>query len=237
MLLTATVLSVSHPVNAARPSVQKICVNMESGLKRVLPRAGIQKCESSEKPLRHSRNNTFKRLSICGSNRKSLCVVGAQGPGGGFVFFVDSKDQYAGFDYLEAAPVSCEASRAWSFDITHILPAAVRVAADTFGRGQFVTTAMVTGSGSYVADTSGAGFYADGLVCGGESDWFLGTVDEMKVLNANLQGAGGLSYAYYWSSSQFGGWGDGATAFRADRFGGLEHDRILVLLVRPIRSF
>jgi hypothetical protein len=30
--------------------------------------------------------------------------VGDKGPGGGWIFFVDEKDRYPGFTYLEAAP-------------------------------------------------------------------------------------------------------------------------------------
>ena len=33
-----------------------------------------------------------------------LCKIDITGPGGGHIFFVDYNDQYAGFDYLEAAP-------------------------------------------------------------------------------------------------------------------------------------
>lgn len=43
-------------------------------------------------------------LSICGAGGTSLCTIGSQGPGGGLIFFVDYNDQYAGFNYLEAAP-------------------------------------------------------------------------------------------------------------------------------------
>jgi hypothetical protein len=43
-------------------------------------------------------------LSICGSGGTSLCKIGAKGPGGGLIFFVDYNDQSPDFNYLEAAP-------------------------------------------------------------------------------------------------------------------------------------
>ena len=53
--------------------------------------------------------------SICGAGGTSLCKVGMTGPGGGLIFFVDYNDQYAGLDYLEAAPQSCEGTgKTWS---------------------------------------------------------------------------------------------------------------------------
>ena len=44
------------------------------------------------------------QLSICGTGGTSLCKIGAVGPGGGLIFFVDYNDEYATYNYLEAAP-------------------------------------------------------------------------------------------------------------------------------------
>ena len=44
------------------------------------------------------------QLSICGAGGTSLCKIGAVGPGGGLIFFVDYNDEYATYNYLEAAP-------------------------------------------------------------------------------------------------------------------------------------
>ena len=56
-------------------------------------------------------NATFAitQLSVCdGSDADSvaneLCKIGMTGPGGGLIFFVDFNDQYATYNYLEAAP-------------------------------------------------------------------------------------------------------------------------------------
>ena len=137
-----------------------------------------------------------------------LCKIGMTGPAGGHIFFVDYNDEYTGFDYLEAAPSTCEGtSKTWSSDTTNLTTArsgwALR-ALFVVGSGQANTTAMMTSSGSYVADTSGAAFYSDSLTCGGKSDWFLGSRDEMKLMYDNLLGVGDFASGAYWSSSEFG---------------------------------
>ena len=149
-------------------------------------------------------------LSICGAGGTSLCKIGAIGPGGGLIFFVDYNDQYAGFNYLEAAPSSCETTRAWSSDTTNSLVAVTGWAARAVGSGQANTTAMLANSGSYVGDTSGAAFYANALANGvpgdcvtSKDDWFLGSLGEMKLMYDNLQGLGGFVESTYWSSTSY----------------------------------
>ena len=137
---------------------------------------------------------------ICGAGGTSLCKIGAIGPGGGLIFFVDYNDQYAGFNYLEAAPSSCEARKPWSSDTTHSLVAVKGWAARAVGSGQANTTAMLAnGATSYVGDTSGAASYANALANGvpggcvtSKDDWFLGSLGEMKLMHENLQGLGGF---------------------------------------------
>jgi hypothetical protein len=150
------------------------------------------------------------QLSICGAGGSSLCKVGVQGPGGGTIFFVDYNDQYAGFNYLEAAPKSCEAvAIAWSSDTTHSLVAVTGWAARSVGSGQANTTAMLAnGATGYIGDTSGAAFYSNALASGvpagcvtSKDDWFLGSLGEMKLMYDNLQGVGGFDEGNYWSSS------------------------------------
>ena len=165
------------------------------------------------------------------------CKIGMTGPGGGTIFFVDYNDQYAGFNYLEAAPKSCEAQKAWSSDIGHSLTAVNGWAARAVGSGQANTTALMSSSGLYVADTSGAAAYADGLTCSSKSDWFLGSFGEMKLVYDNLLGLGGFELERYWSSSEFSatdGWiqvfSDGNQSNDASK--GADY-----IYVRPIRSF
>jgi hypothetical protein len=169
--------------------------------------------------------------------------VGVQGPGGGTIFFVDYNDLYAGFNYLEAAPKSCEAQKAWSSDITHSLVAVNGWTARAVGSGQTNTTAMLAnGDTSYFGDTSGAAFYSNALASEvpagcvtNKDDWFLGSLGEMKLMYDNLQGVGGFVDYYYWSSTEgvaglawFQYFGDG---------GQYANHKDATLYVRPVRAF
>jgi hypothetical protein len=40
----------------------------------------------------------------CGTSGADACMIGAVGPGGGLIFFVDYNDEYSDFDYLEVEP-------------------------------------------------------------------------------------------------------------------------------------
>lgn len=176
------------------------------------------------------------QLSICGADGTSLCKVGVQGPGGGTIFFVDYNDQYAGFNYLEAAPSSCEATKAWSSDTTHSRVAVNGWAARAVGSGQANTTAMLAnGATSYVGDDSGAAFYATSCRAGSKSDWFLGSLGEMKLMYDNLQGLGGFVDNYYWSSSEY----DATIAWSQFFFNGVQNlrNKYNTDYVRPVRAF
>jgi hypothetical protein len=152
------------------------------------------------------------QLSICGTSGTSLCKVGVQGPGGGTIFFVDYNDIHTGFNYMEAAPKSCEATKNWSSDITNSLVAVDGWAARAVGSGQANTTAMLAnGATSYIGDTTGAASYSNALASGvpagcvtSKDDWFLGSLGEMKLMYDNLQGVGGFVNSPYWSSTENG---------------------------------
>ena len=177
------------------------------------------------------------QLSICGTGGTSLCKVGAVGPGSGLIFFVDYNDQYTGFDYLEAAPPSCEGTgKAWSSDTTHSLVAVNGWAARAVGAGKANSAAMIaSGATSYVGDTSGAAFFAKGSTCGTKTDWFLGSLGEMMLMYDNLQGVGGFAAGIYWSSSE----GDAAVAWYQNFSGGLQDNlsKSVTFYVRPVRAF
>ena len=177
------------------------------------------------------------QLSICGTGGTSLCKVGAVGPGSGLIFFVDYNDQYTGFDYLEAAPPSCEGTgKAWSSDTTHSLVAVNGWAARAVGAGKANSAAMIaSGATSYVGDTSGAAFFAKGSTCGTQTDWFLGSLGEMMLMYDNLQGVGGFAAGIYWSSSE----GDAAVAWYQNFSGGLQDNlsKSVTFYVRPVRAF
>ena len=176
------------------------------------------------------------QLSICGSSGISLCKVGVQGPGGGTIFFVDYNDQYADFNYLEAAPTSCEkASSAWSSSISVSVTGASGWAARAVGRGQTNTTAIIAAVTATTITDAPAATFADGLSCGSKTDWFLGSLGEMKLMYDNLQGVGGFVELNYWSSSE-GNAGDAwSQHFAYGSQNGNPKDS--TGYVRPVRAF
>jgi hypothetical protein len=174
------------------------------------------------------------QLSICGITGTSLCKVGMQGPGGGTIFFVDYFDEHVGFNYLEAAPTSCEgASKTWSSANTSV-PAAGGWAARGVGAGQGNTNAIkavFTGDNS----TNNAAYFATSCSAGGKSDWFLGSLGEMKLMFDNLQGFGSFVETRYWSSTEY-------TADFAWHQYFLDGDQVnaykyRTYYVRPVRAF
>ena len=187
------------------------------------------------------------QLSVCdgtdaGTVANELCKIGMTGPGGGPVFFVDYNDQYAGFNYLEAAPVECESSSTpWSSANTAVT-AARGWAAQAVGQGQANTDAILA---VFTTDTTSnnAAKYADAIPNGvpvgcvtSKDDWFLGSLGEMMLMYTNLRqaGVGGFSFVY-WSSSETAG----STAWYQDfGNGGQNGDgKAFSAYVRPVRAF
>ena len=141
------------------------------------------------------------QLSSCGITGTFLCKVGMVGPGGGTIFFVDYLDEYVGFNYLEAAPTSCESALiTWSSANTGV-PAVRGWAARSVGAGRGNTNAIkavFTGDNS----TNNAAYFATSCSAGGKSDWFLGSLGEDKLMYDNLQGLGEFGENRYWSSTE-----------------------------------
>jgi len=175
--------------------------------------------------------------SDAGTVADEVCKIGMTGPGGGLIFFVDYNDQYTGLNYLEAAPQSCEGtSKAWSSDSTNSLVAVNGWAARAVGAGKANSAAMIAnGATSYTADTSGAAFFAEASTCGTKTDWFLGSLGEMKLMYDNLQGVGGFASGNYWSSSEdvaLNAWYQSFTV-------GIQYSYVKTFtsFVRPVRAF
>jgi hypothetical protein len=165
------------------------------------------------------------------------CKIGMTGPGGGLIFFVDYNDQYAEFDYLEAAPQSCEAQRRWSSSNT-----------SASGAGGWGARAVGAGPANTDAikeffeddnESNNAAHFATFCGKGGgvstESDWFLGSLGEMKLMYDNLQGLGDFVGGYYWSSSENSGFLAWSQNFNT---GGLLNNlKSFSFSVRPVRRF
>ena len=179
-----------------------------------------------------------------------LCKIGIAGPGGGHIFFVDYNDQYAGFDYLEAAP------QGWSNGLLNVnlggvmgetagtatVDPKMKWCTDTsspLGLADWANRAVgIGGTNTTTADITcagGAGQAASGLVLGGKDDWVLGSLGEMKLMYDNLQGVGGFASALYWSSSE----PDASLAW-AQFFGNGSQgagNKTSTFYVRPVRAF
>jgi hypothetical protein len=142
-------------------------------------------------------SGSFTYSNTCGVSGTDPCKIGAVGPGGGWIFFVDKDDQYPGFTYLEAAPTDI-AAITWCSDTTNSIPAVSEWAAKGVGKGQANTTAMLG------VCTSGAANAADQYLTATESDWFLPSLGEAKLMYDNLleAGVGGFNEGGYWSSSE-----------------------------------
>jgi len=163
--------------------------------------------------------------------------IGDIGPGGGLIFFVDTKNEYANFDFLEAAPVDLPAKYAWCSDTSHAIAAVSGKDAWAVGRGQANTTAMLT------ACTSGAANAAHAYSNNSKTDWFLPSINELKLMYDNVRGsqgyvANGFPAGYRWSSTgdvdsvaMVQGFFDGSMTSTG---GNMKSEP---LFVRPIRAF
>ena len=120
------------------------------------------------------------------------------GPAGGIIFY-DKGGYSGGWCFMEAAPAETEWDDiewgAYGTDISGAEGTAV-------GAGEQNTEDIIeyleTGS-TYAAQL------CDGLTCGGYSDWFLPSKDELNLMYTNLHeaGLGGFTSYYYWSSSEY----------------------------------
>jgi hypothetical protein len=125
--------------------------------------------------------------------------VGDKGPGGGWIFFVDEKDRYPGFTYLEAAQEDV-GTHPWCDKTNVSIPGANGEAAWALGRGKANTKAMLA-----VCTSGAANVAAAYRGPNNKTDWYLPSIGELNVVYTKLvseQGKGGFGAAGYWSSSE-----------------------------------
>ena len=132
--------------------------------------------------------------------------VGDTGPGGGIIFFVDRYDEYEGFTYLEVAPSSTERLRTWAPSTPTNYQATAVTGADSKALGGgYQNTIDIVAQGHTDTATSAA-YYCDQLTFGGQSDWYLPSFAEMKmvydVVFLQLSVTGFAQNFYYWTSSE-----------------------------------
>jgi hypothetical protein len=201
--------------------------------------------------------------SVCdgidaGTVADELCKIGMTGPGGGPIFFVDYNDQYAGLDYLEAAPMgwgngiavspigvpqedgSLNYENTGSSTVDPILQWCSNTSTD-LGLTAWDKSAVGVGSThTSTADTtctSGAIQAASDYAGGAKTDWFLPSIGEASLMYVNLRkgGVGGFVFGLYWSSSEKSASSAWYQSFIFGEQGYPPKDSFLY--VRPVRSF
>jgi hypothetical protein len=206
-------------------------------------------------PTPASGSTGFAYSMTCGTHnpKDEACKIGAVGPGGGWIFFVDYNDQYPGFDYLEAAPADIEVVSGintvttfpWCDDILNSIYLVAPSLVLGVGQGRANTDAMIAQGACLSGAANEANLYstaATGLP-GAAGDWFLPSTGELGLMYTNLLEVGLNLGNYlnnqptYWSSSEanatqgFISWlGYGFPQFWDNRKDSLNH-------VRAIRSF
>jgi len=175
----------------------------------------------------------------CGVSKTDACKIGAVGPGGGWIFFVDYNDQYAGFDYLEAAATDVPDVAWCNITSTSIYDPVTPTVTQNWvnnrvGLGSVNTIAMkqVCSSGAAYSATS-----YDSQSTPALSDWFLGSEGEMMLMYTNLRqaGVGGFAFKGYWSSTEY----SRTYAWSQSFFDGGQYSdtKSYNYPVRPIRAF
>ena len=181
----------------------------------------------------------YKALYICGTTGKSLCKVGAVGPGGGTIFFNDKENLYPTFNYLEVAPATWAGTQGvdptsiWCSDTdTKIQTTLNSWSSRAVGLGPTTTAIMLknctSGAANLVADYNAN-------ASAKKHDWFLPTIGELMLISSNLQGLAGLIDSDYWSSSGYSDLGGWVQAMGHGYQGNATKDT--TFHVRPVRMF
>jgi hypothetical protein len=167
-----------------------------------------------------------------GGGAAGTCVLGATGPGGGKVFYVDDSAA-TGSRYMEAAPNtwnggSADPGIAWCSNTTTSIAGTFGTA---IGTGNANTNLMAAGG----ACTSGAANSARAYAGGGLTNWFLPSKDELVQLYTRRADVGGFADYNYWSSSQSGA--DNAWLKNFTTINPSSGLKKYPLSVRPVRAF
>ena len=172
-------------------------------------------------------------------------AIGDTGPAGGLVFYDKGYYSY-GWRYLEAAPSDLGS---YVFGFYRAIDTSDYLATGTspgIGSGRINTEMLVESMGgeAYRNNNKDGVRIADYAAkkcldyeAGGYDDWFLPSKDELDLMYKNLkvQGLGGFSGVYYWSSSEGNAYYAWYQYFsNGDQY---DHNRNDVCRVRPVRAF
>ena len=141
--------------------------------------------------------SSFVYSKVCGANGTEECRVGAVGPAGGFIFYVDTEDKYPDWNYLEVSEI-IDLSQSPSHDMWCDYTGGIiglSLGENTkLGGGKANTVEMkgnCNSGAAYVATS-----YSKTNNGATYSDWYLGTIDEFfELLNAPIQ----ILYSLDWS--------------------------------------
>jgi len=140
------------------------------------------------------------------SQKLMIAKVGRLGPAGGFIFY-DKGNYSDGWRYLEAAPAETETTASWgNYRIVNTNRDSSELKFD-IGFGKQNTRIIVNSIGS---SGNYAALFCNNLLINGFNDWFLPSVQELRLIYNNLvqKGLGGFRNAIYWSSSSYYSGGD-----------------------------
>lgn len=167
----------------------------------------------------------------------TACTVGDKRPDGGYVFYCDPENPTddnpkklpAGKVGLEAAPYDQSNYYAWS-----LFYYPIELTDTAIGTGKQNTMSIKV----LLEYTASAALLCAQQTIGGYNDWFLPSIEELKLMYANLylHNKGGFTDSFYWSSSEREG---GASVWIQDFWRGEKHDlnKYVPNYVRCARAF
>ena len=252
LLLPVSILAYQFGVSGRDGEAEGVEVNSSTSLVCANNSTGILRLRSSGtcNPLTEKKfvlsttipdlANGFEPQNICGDGVKAACHIGAVGPGGGLIFYVDYHNEYPDFDYLEVAPAGWgnkgtieDPGSKWCEASTKLFQSNI-----SSWSSRAVGTGPLNSKELQVACPEGAMRLVNAYNEKGESgysDWFMPSLGELILLANNLQGLAGLTSTEYWSSSEhsaIGAWAQGMS-------GGYQGSasKSTLLKVRPVRAF
>jgi hypothetical protein len=217
VVITAVSVGAVSFVNAAGDATIKACADKKTGAMRYIAKGKCKKTETSlswnqigpqglpgtagakgESGVPGDLPPTgFTARSVCGADGTTLCAVGVQGPGGGTIFYIDTKNEMTDFNYLEVAPTNaCQYICTWSTNAPKCGTLADHDCQDSFisdsgdslnyqkiGTGHDATSAIVArhDAGGAAKNLYAAGA-ADAYSTSQASDWWLPSKDELNEL-------------------------------------------------------
>lgn len=187
-------------------------------------------------------SNGFVQKYICGSSGTEKCVLGAKGPGGGTIIWIDETNEYPTKDYGELAPIGWNGTAddplvPWCDNTTTSVNPTKN--AYPYWAGRLLDSGLANTNEMVTLCASGAGNLArsyhstnNGVTY---TDWYLPTLQRLVLMFGENFGVGQLEGETYWSSSEYS-----ATQAWTESF--LAYDQPLTNkgeshAVRPVRSF